>query len=451
MRYIPHTPEEVRDMLAVCGVSSIEDLFRTIPKALRCRGDLNLPKALDERALLDHAQDLSGTNAVGPQSRSFLGGGVYRHYIPQAVEDIVRRSEFLTPYTPYQPEVAQGTLQTIFEFQTMVSEIFGMPVANASTYDGSTSLAESLLMGLRIGKKRKKLLIPANVHPEYREVARTLLNGFGDSLVSIPYTPSGTIDRAALGDYLNDALAACVIGYPNFFGIVEDVSDIVAKVHQAGGLVLTTTPEPLSLGLFSPPGEWGADIATGEGQSLGLAPSFGGPLVGLFAAREEFLRQMPGRLCGMTTDTKGRRGFVLTLSTREQHIRRAKATSTICTNQALCATQMTVYLSLLGKEGFKKLALLNWQRTEYARKKLAAVSGVSLPFCGTHFNEFVLTTHQPADIVLQKLSERGWAGGIDLGRWYPELANGILVSVTEFNDKETIDRFVEDFKGVLKK
>ena len=450
MRYIPHTPEEIREMLQVCGLQNTEDLFRTIPKALRVSGDLNLPQPMDEKTLLDHLQTLANQNSTLPAGRSFLGGGVYRHYIPQAVGDIVRRSEFLTPYTPYQPEVAQGTLQVIFEFQTMVSEIFEMPVANASTYDGSTSLTEAILMALRIGKDRKNILLPENISPEYRDVAATILKGMGDRIIQVPTTKTGGIDRAALSDYLNNNLAACVIGSPNFFGVVEDVSDIVAKVHQAGGLVISTTPEPMSLGLFAPPGAWGADIATGEGQSLGISPNNGGPFVGLFAARKEFLRQMPGRICGMTTDTQGRRGFVLTLSTREQHIRREKATSNICTNQALCATQMSVYLSLLGKEGFKKLAQLNWQRAEYAKQKLAAVPGVTLPFSGTTFNEFVVATNGPADFVLQKMASRGWFAGIDLGRWYPNLANALLINVTEMNSIADIDSFVSDLQTVVK-
>ena len=451
MRYIPHTAQDIEAMLQACGLKAVADLFRSIPKNLKLDKNLNLPPALDENSLLQHMEELSKKNTTLPASQSFLGGGVYRHYIPKAVGDIVGRSEFLTPYTPYQPEISQGTLQVIFEFQTMVSEIFGLPIANASVYDGSTGLVEAILMALRIGKKRKTILIPETVSPEYRETVTSILKPIDCNLVSIPFTQTGAIDMAALSDYLNEDLAACVVGYPNFFGVIENLESIVAKVHEAGGLVVTSTPEPLSLGLFATPGEFNVDIATGEGQSLGLSPNFGGPFVGLFATKKEFLRQMPGRLCGMTTDSKGKRGYVLTLSTREQHIRRERATSNICTNQGLCATQMTVFLSLLGKAGFEKLATINWQRAEYAKEKLGKVANVEIAFSGATFNEFVVKTHHPAGIILDKLLSRGWFAGIDLGRWYPKMANAILVNVTELNDVPAIDRYVKDFEAVVKK
>ncbi len=450
MRYIPHTKEEIQSMLKSIGLKSVDELFASIPESLVQNKQLALPPPMDEMTLLHHMENLAGQNHTVSRSRSFLGGGVYRHSIPSAVADLIRRSEFLTPYTPYQPEVAQGTLQVMFEFQTMVAELYGMEVANASLYDGSTALAEAILMARRIGKNRKNILMPKATHPEYAQVVQTILQGFGDHIVAIPFATHGGIDRGALNDYFNEELAACVIPYPNFFGVVEDCRDIVEKVHAAGGLVIFCVQEPLSLGLFESPGALGADIVCGEGQSLGLSPSFGGPFVGLFASKNEFVRQMPGRLCGMTTDSQGRRGFVLTLSTREQHIRREKATSNICTNQALCATQMTIYLSLLGREGFKKLAELNWQKTEYAKQKLAAIPGVSLQFPeAVTFNEFVITFSKPADTVLHELRKRGFDGGILLENGFRDLHHSILVNVTELNAKEDIDAFAEELKRTL--
>lgn len=450
MRYIPHTNEEIQAMLKSVGLKSVEELFSSIPEPLLLQKPLKLPEPMDEQTLFRHLESVAERNHTLPPNRSFLGGGVYRHYIPSAVSDLIRRSEFLTPYTPYQPEIAQGTLQVMFEFQTMVAEIYGMDAANASLYDGSTALAEAILMAIRIGKNRRTILLPESIHPEYAQVVQTTLKSLDEHFVTLPAAQNGTIERSSLNDYLNADLACCVIPYPNFFGIVEDVRDIVEKVHQAGGLVIFSVAEPLSLGLFESPGALGADIVCGEGQSLGLSPSFGGPFAGFFATKQTFLRQMPGRLCGQTTDNKGKPGFVLTLSTREQHIRREKATSNICTNQALCATQITIYLTLLGKEGFKKLALLNWQRAEYAKQKLAAIPGVTLAFPETHtFNEFVIQLPKTADLVLKELRGRGFDGGIALERWYPGRENTVLVNVTEWNGREDIDALANTLKGLL--
>ncbi|OGQ46841.1 MAG: glycine dehydrogenase (aminomethyl-transferring) [Deltaproteobacteria bacterium RIFCSPLOWO2_02_FULL_46_8] len=450
MRYIPHTNEEIQAMLKSIGLKSVEELFSSIPESLLLQKPLKLPAALDEQTLLGQLESIAARNHTLPMNRSFLGGGVYRHYIPSTVSDLMRRSEFLTPYTPYQPEIAQGTLQLMFEFQTMVSEIYGMEVANSSLYDGSTALSEAILMAIRIGKNRKTVLMPESIHPEYTQVAKTILKTFDEHFVTLPITKEGTIERSSLNDYLNPDLTCCIIPYPNFFGIVEDVRDIVSMVHQAGGLVIFSVTEPLSLGLFESPGALGADIVCGEGQSLGLPPSFGGPFAGFFATKQAFLRQIPGRLCGMTTDNKGKPGFVLTLSTREQHIRREKATSNICTNQALCATQITLYLTLLGKEGFKKLAQLNWQRTEYAKQKLSAIPGVTLTFpTSTTFNEFVIQLPKNADVVLRDLRIKNFDGGISLDHWYPNLDNAVLVNVTEWNGKEDIDAFANALKGSI--
>lgn len=462
MRYIPHTPPQIQEMLKIIGRRSVEDLFASIPENLRLKGNLKLPPPLDEMNLLGHLESLAQENETPSPNKSFLGGGVYRHYIPSAVTALISRSEFLTPYTPYQPEIAQGTLQIMYEFQTMIVEIFGMEVANASLYDGSTALTEAILMALRIGKNRKNVLLPKSLHPEYRETVQTTLRTLGANLIDLPMGKTfdskaadlneACLSEASLNDYLNDELACWVVPYPDFFGIVNDVRLLVEKVHQAGGLVIFCVPEPLSLGLMESPGAMGADIVCGEGQSFGLSPSFGGPFAGLFATRKEFLRQMPGRLCGMTTDKSGRRGFVLTLSTREQHIRREKATSNICTNQALCATQVTMYLSLLGKEGLAKLARLNWERSEYAKEKLSQIPGVLLPFDkAATFNEFVITLPKPVIGVLQELKKKGFEGGIRLNRWFrePNLANALLVNVTEMNGKEDIDMMALELRSIL--
>lgn len=445
MRYIPHTTEEIQAMLKTIGLRSVAELFASVPDSLLQEKPLKLPLALDEMTLLHHLEAIANENHTLPRSRSFLGGGVYRHYIPSAVGELARRSEFVTPYTPYQPEIAQGTLQVIFEFQTMVCQLFGMEVANASLYDGSTALAEAILMALRIGKNRKTILLPTALHPEYRQVAHTILKSFRDNIVELPFSKDGGFETAALNDYLNDDLAACVIPYPNFFGVAEDVREVVQKVQQAGGLVIFCVAEPLSLGLFEAPGAMGADIVCGEGQSLGLPPSFGGPFVGLFASKEKFLRQMPGRICGMTSDNKGRRGFVLTLSTREQHIRREKATSNICTNQGLCALMASIYLSLLGKQGLVELAKLNLSRANYAKKELLKTGKIKILFDGPTFNEFVISLPN-APTILEKLRAKGIFGGILIDRYYDELKDAVLVTVTEMNSKEDIDKFVHELK-----
>ncbi|MBI4124669.1 MAG: aminomethyl-transferring glycine dehydrogenase subunit GcvPA [Deltaproteobacteria bacterium] len=450
MRYIPHTPEETQQMLKSVGLRSVAELFSSIPESLHMEKPLNLPEPLDEASLFRHLEALAGKNRIAAPHRSFLGGGVYRHFIPSAVKNLIQRSEFVTPYTPYQPEIAQGTLQVIFEFQTMAAEMFGMEVANASLYDGSTALGEAILMALRLQPKRKIVLIPRCLHPEYRQTVQSLLKNFDVSLVEIPLSPTGGVDPGAVGDYLKEEIAACVFPYPNFFGIVENNRELIQRIKDQGGLIIFCVTEPLSLGLFESPGALGADIVCGEGQSLGLAPSFGGPFVGLFATKEKYVRQMPGRLCGMTTDSKGRRGFVLTLATREQHIRRERATSNICTNQALCATQMTVYLSLLGKQGFQKLAQLNWQRAEYAKETLTQIKGINLAYPKVvTFNEFVLKLPTAADLVLKELKQKEIEGGIALGRWYPELGNALLVNVTELNETEDIENFAAALKETV--
>jgi glycine dehydrogenase subunit 1 len=449
MRYLPHTNSEIKEMLKVIGAADIEDLFSSIPKDLRTKKQLDLGAPLAEPALLEHLKKLSGANKNTAETISFLGGGAYRHFIPSAVSELAGRAEFVTPYTPYQPEISQGTLQTMFEYQSMMCRLFDMDVSNASNYDAATSVAEAALLSRRVGKKRKTFFMPDNLHPEYRDVVRTVLGNDDTNLCTLP-SEDGLFNRRALKDSLNDDLAGVVVGFPNFFGIVEDLKDVADMVHKAGGIFIAAVSEPLSLALLSPPGSWGADIAVGEGISFGLPVSFGGPTLGIFTAKEAFLRNMPGRICGMTTDTEGRRGFVLTISTREQHIRREKATSNICSNQALCASTAAIYLSLLGKNGLQELADLNLGRAEYAKKRLTQINGVKLKFNAPAFNEFVLELPKPANTVLAALLKDNIFGGIDLGRWYPNLKNCILVCVTEMISKNDIDLFADKLGTVLR-
>ncbi len=427
-------------MLQTIGTEGLDDLFRTIPKKLD--RPLNLPSPLTEIDLRHHLRELSRKNRHGEEWTSFLGGGAYAHYIPSAVSPLIQRGEFLTAYTPYQPEVSQGTLQAIFEYQTMVAEIFGMEIANASNYDGSTATAEAALMAMRL-TDRGKILVARTLHPEYRQVLETYLSTQEAEIREIPYRPDGTLDRQEIKKNLDKETACLIAPTPNFFGIVEDFSDLSPMLHQEGALLVTSTPEPLSLGLFKSPGEMGADIAVGEGQGFGNPLCFGGPSLGLFAARREFARAMPGRLVGETVDTEGRRGFVLTLSTREQHIRRERATSNICTNVALCALAATITLALWGREGFSRLARINYERAEALRGRLQNIQGFRTRFSGTTFNEFVLECPERPQEILRRLRDQKILGGLFLESWYPELGPSLLVCVTELVPEDQIDRFAK--------
>jgi glycine dehydrogenase subunit 1 len=437
MRYLPHTDSEISKMLATAGTKSVSDLFRSIPKSCRFEGSLNLPKALSEQELLDHLKKLSSKNKT--DAISFLGAGAYRHFVPSAVANLVTRSEFITPYTPYQPEISQGTLQTIFEYQTMICALFGMDVANASHYDGATATAEAALLAAK-QTRRNKIIIADTIHPEYRETIETILNPSGIKLVSIPHGIDGCISKQSLKDICDSECAGLIAGYPNFFGVIDDISYLAEAIHKTGGLLITTTPEPLSLGLIEAPGTFGADIACAEGQSFGCGLNFGGPYLGIFTVKEKYLRMMPGRVVGETTDADGKRGYVLTFATREQHIRREKATSNICSNEALCATSAAIYLALLGKTGLAKLAELNYAKAEYLKNKIKS-SGLKIKFGGSTFNEFVIETMSPADGVLAGLQKQNIYGGVALGRWYPQYKNCILACVTELNSREEIDKF----------
>ena len=458
MRYIPATPEDVASMLEAIGVDDVAQLFETIPKALRLGRPLDIPEGLSELDLVRQCELLSDANTGATRMTSFLGGGAYAHFIPSVVDMVISRSEFATAYTPYQPEVAQGTLQAVFQMQTYVCELMGMEVANASNYEGASSLAEAALMAHRMRRKYKgptRVIVSQGVNPDYRAVLRTYLKNTGIDLVETPWDAStGQTDWEAMGRAADGGAVALIVQNPNYFGVVEDLGlhRSLCDAHDAAMVVNVT--EPLSLGLLRPPGAFGADIATGEGQGLGIPLSFGGPYMGMFASKMEHLRSMPGRLVGQTTDADGKPGYCLTLSTREQHIRREKATSNICTNAGLMALAFTVFTSLMGKRGLPELALLNHRKAAYLKARLGEIDGLDLAFSGGTFNEFVVrSTRRPMAEVLDGLAQRGILGGIPLaevaketGR--AELADALLVTVTELHDRGALDRTAQAFQEV---
>ena len=440
MRYLPNSDSDRVAMLKATGRSRVEELFEQIPSELRLRGQLNLPGPLSEPEILAFFRQAASRSSR--EYVSLLGAGAYSHYIPVAVNALLSRGEFFTAYTPYQAEIAQGTLQAMFEFQTLMTQLTGMEVGNASLYDGSTATTEAVLMAMRV-TRRSRVLMARTVHPEYCQVLETFIRHQGTELQQVPYGESGQLDLARLESALNAETAAVVVQSPNFFGTLERTHEIAKVVHRSGALLIVSIAEPLSLAIVKPPSE--ADIVCGEAQSLGVPVAFGGPYVGFLTVKAKFLRQMPGRLVGQTVDTEGRRGFVLTLATREQHIRREKATSNICTNQSLCALAVTIYLSLLGKNGLKMLAEQNLAKARYAARQLATIPGVATPFTGPYFNEFVVRTPGDADELLAELQKRKIIGGLNLERFYPELRNHLLVCVTETVSREAIDRTVEVF------
>ena len=445
IRYIPHTEEDIRKMLDALGLKKLEDLFQAVPKEYRLSKPLNLPEPLSEADLLRHFQGLQV-----PMMSGFLGAGAYHHFIPAVVSHLVSRSEFSTAYTPYQPEISQGTLQAIFEYQTLMCQLTGMEVSNASMYDGASSLAEAVLMAHRITKRRKVLLSQA-VHPEYRRVIQTYIDPDQQEIILVPYQKKeGRTDEKVLLDLLKEDVSAVVIQSPNFFGVIEDLQRIGEKIHDCGGLMIAGFSEAVAYGILQPPGAMGADIVAGEGQSLGIPVSYGGPYLGIFATLETFVRNMPGRLVGETIDLEGKRGFVLTLATREQHIRRERATSNICTNEGLCALMTTVFLSCLGKEGLKELAMMNLSKTEYAKKGISRIRGCKLNFAAPTFNEFVLRIEKEPEEVLEELRKERILGGLPLEKFYPELDHHLFVTVTEMNRKEEIDRWGEALEKALK-
>jgi len=436
MRYLPKSPGERLEMLKQIGASSIDDLFSTIPQEYRLQRDLEVPRQMGESEIVEYFRNAAQESAAG--YTSFLGAGAYRHYRPVIIDSLVQRGEFLTSYTPYQAEITQGTLQAIFEFQTMICELTGMEIANASMYDGSTGAAESVTMAVRI-THRSGVLVARTVHPEYREVMQTYAQHHpGLGAETLGFGDDGRLDLAALEQRVTQETACVLIQSPNFFGVVEDIPAIAEIVHKKGALLIVSIAEAISLGVVRPPAE--ADIVSMEAQSFGVALSYGGPYCGVIAAKEKYLRQMPGRLVGETVDKEGRRGFVLTLSTREQHIRREKATSNICTNQALVALMATIFLTVYGKEGIHELALHNLAKANYAAQQFSSVGGARLLFATSpRFHEFVLQTSESPEQLNAQLLKQKVIGGLPLGRWYPELGNASLWCITELNTREQID------------
>ena len=448
MRYIPNSPDERAEMLRQIGVASIEQLFDSIPEDLRLRQDLRVPAALSELELLAKFEQTAARNPAASRT-SFLGGGAYAHYVPTIVDHLISRSEFFTAYTPYQPEISQGTLQAIFEFQTLVCQLTGMDIANASMYDGSTAMAEAVLMAERV-TKRTKVVASAAIHPQYLEVAHTYVQHAGIELQQALYcTDTGATLPESL-TALDEGTAAIVVQSPNFFGCIEDLKALSDKAHAKGALLIVAVTEAMSFGLLRSPGACDADIVVAEGQSFGVPLSYGGPYVGLFATRDKYARQIPGRLVGEAYDRQGRRGYVLTLATREQHIRREKATSNICTNEGLIALAATVYLETMGRRGVQEVAHQCAQKAHYAASEIAKLRGFSLPFSAPFFNEFVVRAPVEASPLLDKLArEKGIDGGIALSRFDSSRPNDFLVCVTEMNTREQMDALVRGLSSLM--
>jgi glycine dehydrogenase subunit 1 len=444
MRYLPKSPAERQEMLAAIGVKNVEELFSSIPEKYRLKKPLNLPGPFSEQEVIRYFQERAAENSSG--YTSFLGAGVYNHLRSVVTDTIIQRGEFLTSYTPYQAEITQGTLQAIFEFQTLMCQLTGQEVANASMYDGSTATTEAVLMAERL-TGRTRVLVARSVHPEYREVLRTYAKNSGLHVEEISYTTAGTMDVKALKAAIRDDVCAVVVQSPNFFGTIESLGPLAEITRAAGAMLVVAVTEAVSLGAVKPPAE--ADIVAMEAQSFGLAPSYGGPYAGVIASREKYVRQMPGRLSGQTTDSEGQRGFVLTLATREQHIRREKATSNICTNQALCALAATVHLTLLGKEGLREQAEQNLSKAHFALSELEKIPGVTRTFSGPFFNEFTVAFPKSVKLVNADLLREKIIGPFVLGTAYPELSKNAVVCVTETTSRAEIERLVAGVRKAL--
>ena len=427
--YIPNTAAEQDDLLAAVGLSSVDELFADIPDDYR-NPPLRLPEPMSELEIQRELGAMAGRNRPLSCGPSFLGAGSYYHFIPSIVKAVMTRGEFLTAYTPYQPEVSQGTLQVIFEFQTMISALYGMEVANAGMYDGATSLAEAVLMACRV-TRRQQVVVSDTVAPAYRQVIATYCQAQGIAINIVP--------TADIGASVTEATAGVVAQYPNFYGGLDDLAGLAATAHDDGAL-LVVSADPLAMGMLKPPGEFGADIVTGEGQPIGIPPSFGGPYLGLFSCKQQYIRQMPSRLVGRTTDTQGRTGYVLTLQTREQHIRRERATSNICTNEALYALASTIYLAAMGRQGLRQAAELCYHKSHYAASAISDLDGYSLPQSGEFFQEFVVTCPEAPAKINRRLMERNILGGLDVS---DRFENGMLLCVTEMNSREDIDLLVD--------
>ncbi|MCL6516180.1 aminomethyl-transferring glycine dehydrogenase subunit GcvPA [Alicyclobacillus sp.] len=444
--YIPHTEEDRAKMMAYLGITDTDALFEDIPRSVRLRRALDLPAAMPELTLERHLHQLSRKNLDFSQVTSFLGAGAYEHYVPSVVDAIVSRSEFYTSYTPYQPEISQGMLQAIFEYQTMVAELTGMDIANASMYDGPTALGEAGIVCCA-HTRRNRLLVASNLNPEYRAVLETYAAGQAVELVDVP-SKGGVLDLEALAALCDTSVAGILVQYPNFFGCVEDIRSIASIAHAAQAL-LVVAAYPIALGYLEAPGVLGADLVVAEGQSLGNAVAYGGPYLGIMAAKKELMRRLPGRIVGQTTDAQGRRGFVLTLQAREQHIRREKASSNICSNQALNALAATVYLSYMGPQGLSEVARQCHHKARYLEARLCQLPGVRRVFAEPYFNEFVVRLPKPVSEVQARLLEQGFLFGLDLGRTLPEMDGCVLLTVTEVRTREEMDAVVTALEGCL--
>lgn len=439
MNYVPNTANQQEKILARIGVKSIEELFTDIPESVRRQAQLAIQGGISEYELVKHVKGLASKNTTIDEYASYLGAGAYEHYIPSFVDQLLLRSEFYTAYTPYQPEISQGTLQAIYEYQTLVCELTGMDAGNASMYDGASALAEAALMSCD-ATRRSKVLVPQTIHPEYREVLNTYLPPRGVEIVEIPFE-DGTISLETLEKALTEEVAGVLLQSPNFFGSIEKAEEIGQLAHGKGALLVMSV-NPVSLGLLKSPGELGADIVVGEGQPFGNPLNYGGPYLGFLACRDKFVRRMPGRVVGATKDKNGKKGYVLTLQAREQHIRREKATSNICSNEALCALAFTIHLTGLGKNGLREMANLNLQKAHYAAQEIAKLPGMSLAFSTPYFHEFVIKTEVSPAKINEELLKSKIIGGLDLSRFYPELDHHLLFCVTETKSKEEIDCLV---------
>ncbi len=447
MRYIPSTDRDRTEMLQEIGADSVESLFSSIPEIVRWKDFVGLPPAMTEAELQHFFREEAFKNSPARDSnwRSYLGAGCYEHFIPTVVDSLSGRSEFVTAYTPYQPEVSQGTLQAIFEFQSMVANLFGMEIANASMYDGASSLAEAALLAVRTQRKKKRILLSEGIHPDYRSVVRAYTSDVQVELEELPLDEHG---QTILPESLED-VAAVMVQQPNFYGVVEPLTELAQATHEAKGLFVVNTTEALAFGILKSPGEQGADIVVGEGQSLGNPQNFGGPHVGLFAAQEKYLRQLPGRLVGEAKDSNGNSGYVLTLSTREQHIRREKATSNICTNHSLCALRSCIYMATLGSAGLRSVAIENAKAAQYLKTKLKEISAIDLLFDGPTFNEFTVRLPISSEAFLAALEKEKILGGVALSRWAKERDRELVLAVTETKNQADLDRYVDVVRKVL--
>jgi len=441
-RYIPLSDEDRAAMLRAMGIRSIDELFSSIPSGLRLQGDLDIPGPLSEMELIAEITGRAGENAAIDPRAQFLGGGAYRHFAPAVVDHLISRTEFYSAYTPYQPEISQGTLQAIFEYQTLICQLTELDISNASMYEGASALAEAVLMVERV-KGHRRVVLSDRLHPEYVSVVRTYLAQLEVEVDTFAHREDGSADPQAAARALARPASALVVQHPNFFGCLEEVESLAAAAHDAGAHLIVTVTEAVALGLLKGPGRQGADVVAGEAQSLGVPLTYGGPYLGFMAARQSFLRNMPGRLVGESVDVDGRRGYVLTLSTREQHIRREKATSNICTNEGLCALTAAIFMATVGRSGLREMARQSRAKAAYARERIGAARGCALPYAAPFFNEFVVRLPVPADEAVRRLGETGTVPGIPLSRYFPERTNDLLVCVTEMNPRTAIDRLAD--------